>query len=602
MTILGITFGHDAAACLIVDQQLICLVEEEKLSRKKSELVFPVYAVQYIFNKYSIAASTVDIVAFGGHVYDSETRLEMKARITGRTYYRRLNYLRRLVTLSGLLPIDISPHNRPYFENLLRSVIGLRNARFIYYPHHLAHAASAYYTAPFEAQASITCDGRGENDAFNFYWPAADNDLKLARTIDYRASIGQVYGVVTQYLGYKPNRHEGKIMGLAAFGQATPLVEKFQRLFYSENDQLRRQPVEEDVSEPSSLPWRQKFRYFTTLDPIARDYTFRSHWLLQWLEREAAGFDKADVAFAVQKMTEEVVIQEIRSFLAQRVSGQQPVRLALSGGVFANVRMNQRLLEMPEIENVFIQPAMNDAGLSLGAAILADREHGLHKADYRFEHCYFGADFSQETAKVIAGLQTDASFQIRLVTPDDIAQMLADNQIIGFYHGRMEAGPRALGHRSIIANTFRREINQELNTRLNRTEFMPFAPSMLDSVSQEYLENYRPDEPAGDYMTITYPVKKQYHELLQAVVHMDGTCRPHILRRDTNPYYYAVLLAFYQKTGCGAIINTSFNAHEEPIIATPQQALKTLVDKRVDVLILEDHCITASTPFCQSPA
>lgn len=591
MIILGITFGHDPAACLIIDQQLVCLIEEEKLSRKKSELVFPLQAVQYILEKYQIPAHTVDVVAFGGHVYDAETRLEMKARITKNPRYRRLDYLRRLGTWSGLLPIDISPQNRSYFEQLLRSVIGLKNARFLYYPHHLAHAASAYYTAPFDAHVSITCDGRGENDAFNFYLPNTDHELALSRTIGHRASVGQVYGVVTQYLGYKPNRHEGKIMGLAAFGQATPLVEKFLGLFVREGQQLQRQPLAEDVSDASSLGWRQKFQYFTALAPVERDYSFRSQWLLQWLHREADGFAPADVAFAIQKMTEEVVVREIQSFISTQWPSPQPVRLTLSGGVFANVRMNQKILELPEVENIFIQPAMNDAGLSLGAAILANRAHSPQKADYRFRHCYFGADFSQETAGLITELQSNAAFQVRSVSPADIAQLLAEDRIIGFYHGRMEAGPRALGHRSIIANTFRREINQELNARLNRTEFMPFAPSMLDEVSQEYLENYQSDEPAGDYMTITYAVKKQYHELLQAVVHADGTCRPHIVRHETNPYYHAILAAFYQKTGCGAIINTSFNAHEEPIVATPQQALKALMEKRIDALLLENYCI-----------
>lgn len=592
MIILGITFGHDSAACLIIDQQLICLIEEEKLSRKKSELVFPVNAVQHIFDKYAIAAHQVDIVAFGGHVYNSETKLELKSRITNNPRYRRLNYLRRLATWLSILPIDISSINRTYFENLIRSVIGLKKARFVYYAHHLAHAASAHYTAPFDSQLGITCDGRGEEDSFNFYLPNVKNDLQLVRSISYRASIGQVYGVVTKYLGFKPNRHEGKIMGLAAFGKPTPLVETFQNLFYRKNDQLRRQPAADDLTEQIVLPLREKFRYFTTLDADSRNYTFRSQWLLEWLEREATGFDKADVAFAIQKMTEEVVIQEVRSFINAQFPDNHNLRLSLSGGVFANVRLNQMLLEMPEVANIFIQPAMNDAGLALGSAILADREYNQQKADYRFKHCYFGADFSQEINQFIKELQENLSLKVQSASAEDIAQMLADNKIIGFYQGRMEAGPRALGHRSIIANTFRREINQELNDRLNRTEFMPFAPSMLDSISAEYLENYQPQEPASDYMTITYAVKKQYHELLQAVVHVDGTCRPHIVRHETNPYYHDILSAFYKKTGCGAIINTSFNAHEEPIVATPQQALKALLDKRIDTLVLENYSIT----------
>ena len=172
-----------------------------------------------------------------------------------------------------------------------------------------------------------------------------------------------------------------------------------------------------------------------------------------------------------------------------------------------------------------------------------------------------------------------------------IAKKLADNKIIGLWHGSMEWGPRALGNRSLILNTFDRSVNDTLNKRLNRTEFMPFAPSVLDTVIKTYMPKYSEECPAADYMTITYDVDPKYHDILQAVVHVDGTARPQVVKRSTNPFFYDIITEFYKLTGCGAIVNTSFNTHEEPIVSSPMSAFSALVDDRIDILVLDKYMI-----------
>lgn len=589
MTILGINCGHDSSICLIQDGTIVCAVEEEKMSRQKSEIGFPLKALQYVSEKYDLKNIPIDIIAIPDKPYDFKSYLELQYRFTKKLIYRRLEQSRRFLTYFNLLPNLPFERNRNLFEKLVRQQIGSSETPIIYYNHHLTHATSAHFTAPFEADLTITCDGRGEEASFNFYLPnMRTGDLALVRMNDYSVSVGQVYSVVTTFMGYKANRHEGKIMGLAALGKPTPLVDAFKKLFYYENGQLRRLPNKE---RSIALSFRNKISFKTALHGFGKEYALNTAWLMAWLTEITEGYDRADIAYALQKMTEDVVLTEIRSFLVENASLlPNKIKIAIAGGVFANVRLNQLLFELPKVENIFIQPAMSDAGLSLGAAILADFRFN-NAAKYVFKDAYVGADFSDDIPAFINQIESEFKVQILEDAPSVIAELLAKNTIIGFYQGRMEWGPRALGNRSIIANTFRKEINLELNNRLNRTEFMPFAPSILDIVADEYLENYDDNCAANEYMTMTYSVKKAYHELLQAVVHVDGTCRPHIVRQKTNPYYYAILKAFYAKTGCGAVVNTSFNVHEEPIVATPFHALRALKDRRIDVLVVENYLI-----------
>ena len=597
MNVLGINYGHDSSACLIQNGELMAAVEEEKLSRKKSELGYPEKAIQYLFEKFGLTESDIDVVAFGGFSYNLYSPHDIKYRFFRKKIHRYVDLAYRIGAFLHILKQNVGEHNKTFFIEQVRQK-GFKKAQIIFYKHHLAHAASAYYHAPFKADLVVTCDGHGDGEAFNFYLPDAHDNLSLVVKNDYSTSIGQLYSCVTHFYGFKPNRHEGKIMGLAAFGKATDLVQKMNALFFYENNILKRFPNQsfEDkyrlVEKEGIITVRKKMS-FKGLNATGADYALNSILLMDWLQKNTAAYSREDVTFALQKNTEGVVLKEIQHVLAAYFK-EKSVKLALAGGVFANVRLNQLLRELPNVDSIFIQPAMSDAGLSLGAAVLGERETSRKNIFYPMNDTYLGVDFSDEIPTFIEDIKIKYP-HLTVGKPENsaeiIAQFLMEDKIVGFYAGRMEWGPRALGRRSIIANPFRKEVNTELNRRLNRTEFMPFAPSILDYKAAEYLINFDENCPASDYMTVTYDVKTVYHEQLQAVVHVDGTCRPHIVKKENNPYYYAVLEAFYQKSGCGAIVNTSFNTHEEPIVATPQNALNALLEKRIDILVLENYII-----------
>ena len=597
MNVLGINYGHDSSACLIQNGELMAAVEEEKLSRKKSELGYPEKAIQYLFKKFGLTESDIDAVAFGGLSYNLYSQHDIKHRFFRKKIQRYWDLAYRIGAFFHVLKQNVGEQNKTFFIEQVKQK-GFKKAQILFYKHHLAHAASAYYHAPFKADLVVTCDGHGDGEAFNFYLPNVHHNLSLIVENDYTTSIGQLYSCVTSFFGFKPNRHEGKIMGLAAYGKATDLVQKMNALFFYENNALKRFPNQSfeekyQLANKEGLILLRKKMSFKGLNSTGADYALNSILLTDWLKKNTAEYSREDVTFALQKNTERVVLKEIQRVLQAKFK-EKRVKLALSGGVFANVRLNQLLRELPNVDNIFIQPAMSDAGLSLGAAVLGERETSKKNAFYPMSDAYLGVDFSNEISIFIELLEKKYSHLtvVKSANPAEIiAQFLMDDKIVGFYASRMEWGPRALGRRSIIANPFRKEVNTELNRRLNRTEFMPFAPSILDYKAAEYLINFDENCPASDYMTLTYDVKSAYHEQLQAVVHVDGTCRPHIVKKENNAYYYAVLEAFYAKSGCGAIVNTSFNTHEEPIVATPQNAMNALLEKRIDILVLENYII-----------
>jgi carbamoyltransferase len=602
MTILGINFGHDASAVLMKGSQVLGAIEEEKMSRKKQDFGWPALATAVLLEQNGLSANEVDVVAFGGYNFNELGLNEIRYRFSKDAWHRILEVSSRILAYYGLSSRKVSAANRAVFEQYVRK-LGFSKAHTAFFNHHFCHAYSAFCAAPFRADLVITADGQGDQESFNFYKNAAGERLEAISVNSFKYSIGQFYSTVTGLLGFRPNRHEGKITGLAAYGKPTKLVERFRQLFFQdEQDNFRRLPDEqleawwEQYGLGQRLSWRTKVN-FNSESAHGEHYARNSHALLAWMEQETSGFSKEDIAYACQAVTEEVMVEEARRIL-NRYFPNEKVKIALAGGVFANVRVNQKIAEMPEVTDVFVQPAMGDAGLSLGAAYLADLEQNpvADPARYVFSDTYLGPDFGTEIADWLRHLPVGFKAQKMESPARDIAQLLFENKIVGFWQGRMEWGPRALGSRSIILNTFDRTVNDSLNQRLNRTEFMPFAPSVIDRAAKKYFPKYDAQHPAADYMTITYDVDPMYHELLQAVTHVDGTARPQIVRRATNPYYYDILDAFERLSGCGAIVNTSFNAHEEPIVSTPQVAFKALQQNRIDFLVLEEYLISPTSP------
>ncbi len=594
MHILGINFGHDSSATLISNGKIACCIEEEKLSRVKQDFGWPAEAIAAIFRQTGLGAADIDVLAFGSQNFLELSDHEIRFRFRKTAWRRWRELVSRIGAYYGLWGRQFGPKNKDVFEAEIRAA-GFSKAKVCFFEHHLSHAASAWYAAPFRPDLAITCDGHGDGSAFNFYGFDAELGLIPFETNAYHASIGQFYSAVTRLLGFRPNRHEGKITGLAAYGKPTPLADALQALFrYDGEKNLLRYPFA-PPPEKRTKSWKTNVNLSSSEAFIGLDYARRGRALEEKISELSAGFSREDIAHACQKVTENLICRHTAALIDSHFPHKK-VKLALAGGVFANVRVNQKLLELEAVANLFVQPAMGDAGLSLGAAVLAslaEKHQTIATEKFRFQHAFLGPSFSKGLPAFIASIQQKARVRKMENPAAEIAQMLLDNRIVGLWQGSMEWGPRALGRRSIILNTFDRQVNDTLNQRLGRTEFMPFAPAVIDHAASRYFPGYDPDCPAADYMTITYDVATEYQALLQAVVHVDGTARPQIVRRELDPCFYGILEAYYKLSGCGAVVNTSFNAHEEPIVSTPESAYKALKEGRVDVLVLEGYCVVA---------
>jgi carbamoyltransferase len=600
MIILGINFCHDASVTLIKNGRLLGAIEEEKVSRIKQDFGWPRLAVDRFLIEYGIQKNEVDIVAFGSCFNESMQPGEIKYYFSKSTTNRYVDIGNRILAYSRLKSsaIDVQK-NEKLFGKLLQKE-GFANSKVEFYNHHLCHAASAYYASPIDIDLVITCDGQGDGDSFNFY-QINDKGIELIKALDHTVSLGQFYGAITQLLDFKPTRHEGKITGLAAYGKHTDLVDKFYNLWFYENENLRRYPYGKTDQEfmrlglDKELPFKTKINIKVSQDNIGNLYHRNYYILLQWLKETTKKHNKQDIAFACQNVTEQIVKEQVKMVISQYF-GSRKVNIALAGGVFSNVRVNQELYELEAVNNIFVQPAMGDSGIGMGAAFLsAISKHSFNPREraFSFSHTYLGPNYDNEIEQFL--YKATANPQLVVTKMDKpalfVAQKLASNCIVGFWEGRMEWGPRALGARTIMLNTFDRSVNDSLNMRLNRTEFMPFAPVVLDYKARTYFPNYQSHVPAADYMTITYNTAEQFKEQLQAVVHVDGTARPQVIRREINSYYYDIIHEFDKITGCGAIVNTSFNAHEEPIVSTPEVSLKALLTNRIDAFVIKDYFI-----------
>ena len=599
MIIIGINFGHDAAVAIIRNGKVLAAIEEEKVSRIKQDFGWPRNSLKRLLAEHSIKPSEVDAIVMATEVTHNLGKAEVKYRFTKERIDKNIEYLNRITNYFGL------PISKPGNDNgeLIKKLIkaeGFVNARFLRFNHHLAHAASAFYVSPIDLSLVITSDGHGGRSSFNFY-KVGSQGLEVIRENDYTTSVGLFYSSITRLLGFRATRHEGKITGLAAYGKAGPLLQKFRNLFFYENGRLCRFPHNDlemwwkKLKIISKLNFSSRINLKTSESDLSIDYARRGQVLLSWLKENTVGYSKEDIAFACQKVAEEVTVKELEIVLNENFNGQN-VAVGLAGGVFANVRINQMIYETKGVSNIFVQPAMGDSGLAIGLAMLGDIDltnKSKEERHYAFKDTYIGPDYTKDVESFIEEIKAEA-IVIKMDKPaKEIAQMLMDNKVVGFWHGSMEWGPRALGRRSMILNTFDRTVNDSVNKRLNRTEFMPFAPSIIDYKMETYIPSYRKDCPAADYMTITYDVDPKYHDQLQAVVHVDGTARPQVVKKETNPYYYEVIDEFYKLSGCGAIVNTSFNAHEEPIVSGPEVAYKALKEDRIDSLVIDNYLILA---------
>lgn len=570
-------FGHDAAVALIAeDGRLLWAQAEERFSRVKMDGSFPCRAFEALKRATGLRPSDLSCVAIP--FWSSAAKLQEGLRLLARAAFDpgllagqvRSRFLgdRFQRGMAALGAYDYHPGYRAELRRVheqdgrpdladgraFREWAGLAAVPVARVDHHLAHAAGAYWTSGWDDALIVTADGVGALKS-SLVAEGRRGRLRVVARTFYPHSAGGFWEAITVICGFHHMKHGGKVTGLAAYGDPDASCYGVMR----------------EALDVAGL------RIRSVVDPIA---------LARRLDRAA----REDIAATAQRRLEEVFVELVRRAVAR--TGLR--RVALAGGVFANVKLNQRIAALDEVDEVYVFPAMGDEGLALGAALYAAAcRHGLAPA--RLAHLYLGADCAEEAARAAlarAGLEGKRLPEAELAVR--VAEALAAGKVVGVCRGRMEFGPRALGHRSILAAARDQAINDWLNRRLRRSEFMPFAPVTLAEAADRCYDNLARCRYAAEFMTVTCPCTPWMRQVSPAVVHVDGTARPQLIRREVEPFYYDVLRRYFERTGIPSLINTSFNMHEEPIVCTPDDAVRAFREGQLDMLVVESFLVTAS--------
>ncbi|PYP86056.1 MAG: carbamoyltransferase [Blastocatellia bacterium AA13] len=565
MYILGLTTLGDAAATLICDGRLIAAAEEERFSRVKHHSGFPYEAVEYCLSEAGITMADVEHIA----LYWKPWVLRHKAmqavkslRISRDMFMARVD--------RGVTQVSGSYLGMLKLPRLIRERFGPSRFKFHYQEHHLCHAASAFYVSPFETAAILTMDGTGEETTT--MWSRGEGTrVRPLKRIKLPHSLGQFYSAVTNFLGFDMfGGDEWKVMGLAAYG----------RPVYS--DFLSRRVLSLNGSHDFHIN-------INVLDHhLAKRYQFgeeitRELGPARQKNEEIAGRHQ-DIAASAQRVLEDAVLHLLDGLYEET----REENLCLAGGVAFNSVMNGRIMLESPFKRFFVQPAAGDAGCSLGAAYLIHHNLLKQPRSFQMEHAYYGPGFTSEecaAALSAAGLSFETLPDSELLPR--VARLIADGGIVGWFQGRMEFGPRALGDRSFLADPRRADMRELLNKKVKLREwFRPLAPSMLEEVSGDLFGRPHRDP----FMITVLSVVEEQREHIPAVVHIDGTARPQTVSRKTNPRYWELISEFKRITGVPLLLNTSFNV-QEPIVCTPDDAIRTFKNASFDALVLENNLV-----------
>lgn len=567
MNILGLScFYHDAGACLLRDGELVAAAEEERFSRVKHDARLPVGAAAYCLEAAGLESADLDYIIF----YEKPL-LKFERIVAGytATFPRsRGAFVRAMQTWLG---------DKLWVRGQIRDAFDF-DGDILFGEHHVSHAASAFFPSPFAEAAVLTADGVGE-------WASTtlglgnDIDLEVTHEIRYPHSLGLLYSAFTAYLGFEVNEGEYKVMGMAAYGRPT-CVDKVRKLI---------DLSAEDGSYRVDLRYlgyqhglRSIDRAFVELFGPARDPGAE-------LEQRYA-----DIAASIQLVTEDAMVGLARR--ARHLSGSE--NLCLAGGVALNVLANARILRESGFRQVWIQPAAGDAGGCLGAATYLYHTVLRQPRAYRMNDAYLGPAYSNE--EIHTFLEREGVSYVPMdqskIAPT-VAGLLAENNVVGWFQGRMEFGPRALGARSILANPTDPTTKDTLNAKIKHREaFRPFAPSTLIEAASTYFDFGGPlGQVESPFMLLTARVRPDKQHLLPAITHVDGTARVQTVSRQQNPLYYALIEEFGKLTGVPVLVNTSFNVAGEPIVCSPEQAFNSFAHTDMDYLVMGDALIAANS-------
>ncbi len=577
--ILGISaFYHDSAACVLRNGEIVAAAQEERFTRRKGDAAFPERAIAYCLREAQITPADLTLVGF----YDKPL----------------LKFERILETYLGVAPrgfvsfLKAAPlwiKDKLYMEKQVREGLGY-DGEVLYAEHHESHAASAFFPSPFAEAAILTMDGVGEWATASF-GVGRGNDIELHKELRWPDSLGLLYSAFTYFTGFKVNSGEYKVMGLAPYGEPKYVDLILQELI--------------DLKEDGSFTVNQKyFNYLTGLTMTNGQFSKLFGGPPRVPETNLTQREM-DLARSIQDVCEEVMLRMART--AHRETGL--ANLCLAGGVALNCVGNGRILREGPFENIWIQPAAGDAGGALGVAQLIWHRHleqprQVTPGRDSMRGAYLGPEFSaQEIERFLRAVGAPYERLDREALLERAADLLADENVVGWFNGRMEFGPRALGSRSILADARSPKMQAQVNLKIKfREGFRPFAPSVLRNRVSEYFE-LDADSP---YMLLVAPVKRERQipmsaqertlwgidklnvprSDIPAVTHIDYSARIQTVSRDTNPDYYDLIQAFERRTGCAVIVNTSFNVRGEPIVCTPEDAYRCFMRTHMDYLVL----------------
>ena len=562
---LGIScYYHDSAAAILKDGHVVAAVEEERFSRKKFDDGFPRMAIDWCLKEAGITPEQVNSVAFYDKpVLKFERLLDNYIAVAPRGLYSFLNVIPKWI------------HKRLWIKEEIKKHLQGYQGKIIFPEHHMSHAAHTFFTSPFDEAAILTVDGVGEWSTSSF-GSAENTSIKLTNDIRWPHSIGMFYSAFTYFLGFRVNEGEYKLMGLSAYGKP-----KYYDLIL--NEIL-------DVKNDGSLHLNMKYFAFT-YDKVMTNQKFAELFGIPRREEDAKAEQiHYDIGASAQKVLEDIMLKIVNH--VHKKTGMK--NLCLGGGVALNGVANYRILKEGPFENVHIPPSPGDGGSAIGCAQYL---YYIHKKQRRIivqdhakriqENVYVGPSFSNDEIKsFLEENNIDYEYLTREQLLQTTAKLISEQNVVGWYQGKIEWGPRALGNRSILADPRDSKMKDVLNEKIKHRElFRPFAPSILEEYASEYFDLTIP----SPYMLFVAKVKKP--DKIPAVTHVDGTGRLQTVSREANPLYYDLINDFYKITGVPVVVNTSMNVRGEPIVNTPEQAYAMIIKTEMDYIMMGNYMI-----------
>lgn len=600
MIILGISaFYHDSAAAIIKDGKIIAAAQEERFTRKKHDASFPVNAIRFCLKQAGCTINDLEAIAF----YDKPL---LKFERLLETYY---GFAPKGVT-SFITSMPVWIKEKIFLKRVMHEELetvepyNKSKVKFIFPEHHLSHGASAFYSSPYNDAAILTIDGVGE-------WATASickgngNSIEILKELRFPHSVGLLYSAFTYFLGFKVNSGEYKLMGLAPYGNPdSPKVAEYIKTI---------KEVLVDIKPDGSIWLNQDyFNYATGLRMVHDDKWAQLFGFKKRNEEDELLQEHCNLGYAIQQVTEEIVMKMAAE--AAKLTGSQ--NLCMAGGVALNCVANGKLIRQGIFKNVFIQPASGDAGGALGGAQAAyylyfNQPRVVTTAQDEMQGAYLGPEFSDIDIDLALRKYNAVSAHYLNFTDlaNNVAQLINQGNVVGWFQGRMEFGPRALGNRSILGDARNPEMQKKLNLKIKYREgFRPFAPSVRAEDKEEYFDLDAP----SPYMLIVAPIKQSrrstmpegYNSMpllqrlyvhrsdLPAITHIDFSARVQTIHQETNPRYWQLLSAFKQQTGYGVMVNTSFNVRGEPPVCTPEDAYKCFMRTEMDYLVIGNYLLT----------